>query len=216
MPTKNTFPEQTFELLETLLWESGEYFLLDRHLERIMHSAASLGFAFSVEQLRSSLSDAEQSFEQHVSYRVRLTINSHGSVSLTSVIQPETTPATVVFADTPVDSNDLFLRHKTTHRKLYEQHQAIHPHADDVLLWNERGELTESCIANIALKRHGQWITPPLSCGLLPGTFRAQLVHDGVLTEEIIRRDSITADDTLFLINSVRKWRPVDKIILPW
>lgn len=38
--------------------------------------------------------------------------------------------------------------------------------ADDVLLWNERGEITETCAANIVVQFGDDFFTPPVECGL--------------------------------------------------
>jgi branched-subunit amino acid aminotransferase/4-amino-4-deoxychorismate lyase len=52
------------------------------------------------------------------------------------------------------------------------------PDCDDLLFFNERGELTESSIANVVVEVEGKLVTPPVSAGLLAGTFRAQLIDD--------------------------------------
>ena len=43
---------------------------------------------------------------------------------------------------------------------------------DDVILFNERGEITETTISNLFLEIDGELLTPDLSAGLLAGTFR--------------------------------------------
>ena len=47
------------------------------------------------------------------------------------------------------------------------------------MLWNERGEVTESTIANVVVEIDGVRYTPPLACGLLGGTFRGELLGVG-------------------------------------
>ena len=44
----------------------------------------------------------------------------------------------------------------------YEKARASCPDSDDVLLYNEKGEVTESCIANVVILRKGRWVTPPV------------------------------------------------------
>ena len=75
---------------------------------------------------------------------------------------------------------------------------------EDVLLWNERGELTESCIANLVVEKEGRFLTPPLRSGLLPGTYRAWMLERGELEEEVLPVESLDEDVTLYLMNSVR------------
>ncbi len=106
-----------------------------------------------------------------------------------------------------VHSRDPFLYHKTTRRDLYEKAQASFPDADDVLLYNEAGEVTESCIANVVILRNGRLVTPPVRCGLLNGTYRAELLERGEISEEMVSLSELKRAEKIFLINSVRKWR---------
>jgi para-aminobenzoate synthetase/4-amino-4-deoxychorismate lyase len=106
-----------------------------------------------------------------------------------------------------VDSRDPLLFHKTTHRALYQQAAASRPDRDDVLLVNERGELTESTIANLVVEMDGARWTPPLDSGLLPGVLRADLLSRGEIRERILRPEDLSRADAIWLINSVRKWR---------
>ena len=105
---------------------------------------------------------------------------------------------------------DVLLFHKTSRRERYEAARARHPDADDVLLVNTRGEVTESTIANVAAQLGGRWITPPLDAGLLPGTERAALLDEGTLAEGIAparrpaARDGAPADER---DASVAAWR---------
>jgi para-aminobenzoate synthetase/4-amino-4-deoxychorismate lyase len=105
-----------------------------------------------------------------------------------------------------VASADPFLYHKTTHRQVYDAAQASRADCDDVLLWNERGEITEACIANVVVQLDGKLLTPPVECGLLPGTFRAHLLDQGKVREEIITVDTLKQCTRIYVVNSVRKW----------
>jgi len=111
-----------------------------------------------------------------------------------SPLQPATDQR-VRLAPTPVDSSDRYLFHKTTRRDFS---------SDDVLYWNERGEITESSIANIVVSIDGQLCTPPIASGLLAGTFRNHLLAQGKIKERVITVDELP--EQFFLINSVRKW----------
>ena len=85
----------------------------------------------------------------------------------------------------PVDPSDEFLYHKTTNRAVYER--ARRPDCDDVILWNPAGEVTETTIANLVVEggmtEQGRRVTPPVACGLLPGTLRAELLATGEVSE---------------------------------
>ena len=74
-------------------------------------------------------------------------------------------------------------------------------------LYNEAGEVTESCIANVVILRNGRLVTPPVRCGLLNGTYRAELLDRGEISEEAVSLSELKRAEKIFLINSVRKWR---------
>jgi para-aminobenzoate synthetase/4-amino-4-deoxychorismate lyase len=78
-----------------------------------------------------------------------------------------------------------------------------------VLLWNQDEQVTEFTIGNLVAEIAGQLFTPPLDCGLLPGTLRAELLAQGTIHERIITRAELASATRLWLINSVRGWLPV-------
>jgi para-aminobenzoate synthetase/4-amino-4-deoxychorismate lyase len=75
-----------------------------------------------------------------------------------------------------------------------------------MLLYNENGELTEFTIGNVVVELNGEFFTPPVSCGLLSGTFRSHLIETGKVKERVIHKDEIGRCTNIFLVNSVRKW----------
>ncbi|MEM7094891.1 MAG: aminotransferase class IV [Actinomycetota bacterium] len=97
---------------------------------------------------------------------------------------------------------------KTTARDRYDAAKARFPHAPDVILWNERGEVTETTIGNLVLELDGEWLTPTTSSGLLPGTFRAELLEQETIRERVITLDELARARRIWMINSVRGWVP--------
>jgi branched-subunit amino acid aminotransferase/4-amino-4-deoxychorismate lyase len=89
--------------------------------------------------------------------------------------------------------------------KAYEEARVACMDCDEVLLWNERGELTESTIANLVVELDGKRITPPLESGLLAGTFRRALLENGEIQERTISLNDLNRCTQIFLINSVCK-----------
>jgi len=77
---------------------------------------------------------------------------------------------------------------------------------DDVLLYNENNELTEFTIGNLVAEMDSKFFTPPISCGLLAGTFRSHLLETREISERVIHKDELGKYSKLFLVNSVRKW----------
>ena len=194
-----------FDLLETIRWTPGHgFFLLDRHLTRIARSARHFGYTCDAADLRAALDRAVAASADTL--RVRLLLAQDGTARVEcAVLDPVTDPARVLFADAPIDAGDIFLYHKTTNRRVYDA--AKRPDADDVILWNADRQVTETTIANIVAEIGGRKLTPPVECGLLPGTFRSQLLDDGVIEEAVITIDRIREATGLWLVNSVREWR---------
>ncbi len=200
--------EPHFSLLETLVWRprSG-YFLLDRHLERLLATARYFDVPLQREAVQRELEQAADNF-QALRHRIRLMVHRDARIELAA--EPWAcsgrTEWNLVSDDRPIDASDPFLFHKTTHRAVYEQARRRHSHADEVVLWNSRGELTESTRANLVLLVEGRRLTPPVECGLLAGTYRAELLARGKIHEHVLTVADFEAAEEVFLINSVRGW----------
>jgi para-aminobenzoate synthetase/4-amino-4-deoxychorismate lyase len=204
-----TAARPAFRLLETLRWDpAGGFAHLDEHLTRLRSSARYFGFACDQSEVltafRRSVADAT------TACRVRLTLGRDGAAKVDVGELPAGSEGPVVVAlDTdPVDPNDVWLYHKTTMREPYDRRRERRPDVDDVLLVNDRGEVSESTIANVAVKLEGRWWTPPVDAGLLPGTNRAILLREGTLAERRIALEQLPGAEGLALVSSVRGWRP--------
>lgn len=198
-----------FDLLETLLW-NGAYAFLNGHLARLAASADYFGFAFDRPKIIASLEAAAQAFEpENGAMKVRLLLARTGGFRIEASILPPVHTGRVGFAAEPVCPGDVFLYHKTTHREAYETAKRSRPGCDDVLLWNTRGEVTESAIANIAVDIGGALYTPPVACGLLAGVFRAELLASGKIRERVLTKQDVREARAVYLLNSVRGWREV-------
>ena len=197
-----------FELFESLAHVPAEGFRhLDEHLERLAGSAGYFGFRFEPEAAAAALKRAVA--EVTGPSVVRLTLARDGGLS-TDVrdLPPADDAVRVALDDEPVDPSDVWLFHKTTRRAPYERRRERRPDVDDVLLVNDRGEVTESTIANLAVRLDGVWVTPPVDAGLLPGTYRNVLLREGRMTERPVTVDELRGARELALVSSVRGWRP--------
>ena len=197
-----------FFLLETMLWtpEKG-FFLLDCHMKRLTESAVYFGYAIKMDSIEKELKALIDKFEL-VPYKLRLLVDSDGKISWQKEkLEKEryVKPRKISLAKSAVNSQDIFLYHKTTHRKTYDEAKSTCPEYEDVLLWNEREELTESTKANAAIEIDGELFTPPVSCGLLAGTYRAFLLQRGKIKERVLPVKDLSRESKIFLLNSVQK-----------
>jgi para-aminobenzoate synthetase/4-amino-4-deoxychorismate lyase len=192
-----------FELFESMLIEDGEIFLLERHLERLKNSAALFGFEFDFGSYEARLRETLVS-NPLLAAKLKLTLRKDGRITTeTSPILDSETPQRLTLATTPVNSSDTFLFHKTTNRD----------YPPNLIFWNERNEVTESGTANLVVKIDGQLVTPPVSCGLLPGTFRGHLIDKGEIKERVVTVEELQNAKEFFLINSVRKWMKAELVV---
>jgi branched-subunit amino acid aminotransferase/4-amino-4-deoxychorismate lyase len=90
--------------------------------------------------------------------------------------------------------------------------------ADDVVILNFAGEVTEASVSNIAFARDGQVVTPPLSAGILGGITRG-LILGGIAasagikaTEAAIRPEDFASMDECFLLSTTKDVVPVGEI----
>ena len=203
-----------FRLLETLLWKPGSgYWLVEEHIQRLRESAAYFCFAIDTDAVEESLREAAGKFGG-TPHRVRLLVGRAGEIGI------EPTPLTgtvqgfgdVRLACAPVDASNPFLYHKTTNRRIYTEALQSCPGSADVILFNERGAVTESTIANIAVEVDGTLCTPPVQCGLLPGTYRAHLLAQGEMEERMIDIATLLNSPRVYLFNSVRGMHRVNVI----
>jgi para-aminobenzoate synthetase/4-amino-4-deoxychorismate lyase len=202
---------EDFDVLETLRWSVQDGFiLLERHLRRAADSALYFGFKFNEQLVRAELEQAVCGIDSGERL-VRMLLSRSGKVTVESMpLVLDERVRRVGAAVASCNSGDCFLYHKTTKRAVYEKAKAALPDCDDVLLMNERGEITESTIANVVIDIDGGRITPPLSSGLLAGTLRAELLESGGIQEGIVTLEMLHRADSVSLINSVRGWMPVE------
>ena len=194
-----------FGLIETLRWESGSgYAFLREHLDRLQDSANYCGFPCDRVAVNAQLEAVAREIAGDPA-RVRVVLDQDGrlSVQIEDLVDPAG-PLRLAVDDVPVDPSDWRLFHKTSMRDRYRQARLRHPFADDVLLVNLDGEITESTIANVIVRIDGNWITPPVSSGCLPGVMRRVLLERGEIREAPVLVSDLARADGLALINSVR------------
>jgi para-aminobenzoate synthetase/4-amino-4-deoxychorismate lyase len=197
-----------FELLESMRRDPGEPIRrLEEHVERLRSSAVYFGFTFDEAAVRAAMDEAGVAADRSVKIRLRLSRVGTIEVSSAALDRGAPEPVRLAVDDVPVDPSDVFLFHKTTMRRRYEDARVRHPDADDTVLINTRGEITETSVANIAAKLGGRWLTPPLDAGVLAGTERAALVAERTLEERAISIEEARMAEELAVFNSVRGWR---------
>jgi para-aminobenzoate synthetase/4-amino-4-deoxychorismate lyase len=203
-----------FCLIETMRCENGECTLLPLHLERLQASAAHFGFRWKATEVRAAIEDQANAAASLGPSRLRLELHPDGAIAFTAPepLVPDLAPLTAMLWPEAVRSDDLFLRHKTTRRALYNKafSQASAAGFADAIFHNEAGIITEGAISNLFIRRGERWSTPPLTAGVLPGVYRRFLLgtRPEIHEEAFTLKDLQTADE-IYLTNAVRGMRRV-------
>lgn len=208
-----TRPKLTPALFETIRVEQGRFIRIERHLARLAASADHFDVDFDRGLALAALDGALRSTEPHAVSRARLELSAQGRVTATirpHVESPRAGRAPVTLAASPVDARDVRLYHKCVDRSLYESALAGAPAMFDVILWNAVGSVTELTRGNLVAELDGGRFTPPVHCGLLAGTFRAELLERGEIVERELLLDDVRRAERLWFVNSLRGWVAIE------
>ncbi len=204
--SKPPLPE--FDLVETLRFENGSLVRLREHLQRLKSSAEYFNFHWDEDEFWRACENfvATQSATS-LPLRVRILLAREGVVRFEAQeLTPLPLPLRVAVSPPLIDPFDVLLYHKTTIRTRYNEARRLFPDADDVILCNRDGYVTESTIANLVVKIGNDLLTPPLEYGLLPGVLREELLRAGRIREHPLLASKLREVDAIYLINSLRGW----------
>ncbi len=222
---------KNFRLLETMLWCDeadslsnfhfddlidlpkekvgiGNIVLFNEHLKRLRDSAGYFNFSYNRELIVNSITQRCLGLEGG-KYRIRFLLDKDGEaeIQVTPILDKNNFLVFDIAANT-TDSKDAFVYHKTTFREVYEKAIKQYSECDEVILVNEKGEITEGTTSNLLVRIHEQWFTPPVSSGLLGGVLRNYLVEKGKVKERVLHTDDLEKASEIFFINSVRGFQP--------
>ncbi|KTW29487.1 uncharacterized protein T551_02103 [Pneumocystis jirovecii RU7] len=216
----NIIQGRTWELLETILYDGKDFFLLEKHMQRLVKS--SMDFGWKTVDIEIVKKELWNSVTRCKSSKVRLTIAQNGTINIeispfilpknlfgvfSKNEQQETKPWKVYLDTIPMnDALRPFFCHKTTYRDPYEtsRKRLKIGEAMEVLLYNQHGYVMEGSICNVAFFRDHQWITPSLKEGCLPGVMRETLLERGHIVERPIQVSELVNGERLLLFNSLR------------
>ena len=211
--------DHAFHLFETMHVSREEGVLYSvrhsvRHLQRLKTSADFFGFTFDVDAAHGLLQQHCAQLAPDVPHRLRLALMQSGILQISSSpITPLAGKVKVKIAPQRMCADDLFLRHKSSVREVYDAawRAAEQQGAFDMLFFNETGALTEGGRSNVFIKQAGQWLTPPLEDGVLPGVMRAVLLNDPIwnASERRLTLDDLRGAEAVIVCNALRGVIPV-------
>ena len=211
-----------FSILETIRYSDGELYQWDAHWARL----ASAANHFRGQKLSEDLKQkckvdclAASSHTDSPQVRIRLLLNCNSFEPLIESFPLLPSPAVsfrrcIIYLDSQSTNTDYyhdFIRYKTTYRPHYEAARARFNITDadhEVLLHNDKGNVTEGSITNVAFHRDGKWITPKDDC--LPGIEREHLLFNGHVHLGSIKVSSLQQGEDIMLFNSLKLvWKAV-------
>lgn len=212
--------QHQFGLFETMAFEHGQVVRLNEHLARLHDSATYFDMPFDMNQIITTIDTYCIGLEPQNKYRLRLELSAQGQILLTShTVAPLKDHQKIILAHhviepyQPTQSGNPLLNHKITYRGQYDQAWQLAEKMGyfDAIFTNERGQITEGGRSNLFVLLEGQWVTPPLSDGCLPGIMRAQLLKDPQYNahEKSISVQELHRASQIIVCNSLRGVVPV-------
>jgi para-aminobenzoate synthetase/4-amino-4-deoxychorismate lyase len=209
-------------LFETILIKHGEVQLIESHLDRLAHSAQYLGIPFDRPVAKNYILQAWRDFSlgsnPSSQYRLRVDLSPIGKLThSTSELSPLSESVKLFWAKdiladpaySVMQSQDCLLQHKSHSRTWYDRAWRLaETHGGfDALFTNEAGFVTEGGRSSIFIRKPNmtEWLTPPLTAGLLPGVMRAQILGDpswnareaNLTIEDVLMADKIVITNAL-------------------
>jgi branched-chain amino acid aminotransferase len=224
-------------LFETMRAYNGRVFRLDRHLDRLLHSARTLGWAVlpNPEELRENVEQVVGATE-HEDTRVRLTVTT-GTLHPSARETPELTviaaasagaqyPAecytkgvTVLVPGYRQGGGDPTAGHKTTSyfSRLASLREAHAGGTFEALWLSYDNHVAEGAISNVFAVRNERVLTPPTDTPVLPGITRATVIELAIALGIPVREQAVTLPelveaDEVFLTNSLMEVIPVVRV----
>lgn len=200
-------------IFETIKTVDSKPWAFSRHMRRAVSSARTLGVPIpSEEVIRSAVLDLCKD-QSHSEGMLRLSFASDGNWAAVHL------PYTPLEKAAVVVSYNEFTAAKGRQLKTYPYDHRLQilesvrsTGADEALIRNLEGKICEGAVTNLLFLIDAQWVTPPISDGVLPGVMRALVIeYCGVLVRSVGPEDLLRADSVI-LLSSLRIAQPVASI----
>jgi branched-chain amino acid aminotransferase len=200
-------------IFETIKTVDGQPWALSRHMRRALNSARRNDQPFPNEEvIRRAVAETIAANQFSIG-RLRLLFGFDGSFRVTHQEYLEiTTSANLGIRDLNAEVSVPVEKQYPYTQSLQLLDEAKSAGFDDYILVNRAGFMTETAIANLVYKIDGEWITPPLSDGVLPGVMRALLVEkNGVIVRQI-PANQMNQIESGFVVSSLKIAQPIGRI----
>ena len=199
-------------IFETIRTQNGEIFELGRHMRRALEAATVKGFSLPNEDVVRDGISALLTAEPQAIGRLRLLFSQGRFIAIHRSYEDMTEPFQLMLAETSIPNQAV--RMKTYP---YQNRLALLDHAkqngfDEVICINDRDELTEGAVSNFLFRIDGQWVTTPLSSGVLAGIQRGIAIERCGVTVKQVFKSAINSVDAALVISSLKIALPASSI----
>jgi branched-subunit amino acid aminotransferase/4-amino-4-deoxychorismate lyase len=206
---KYGFP-RTSGIFETIKSVDGKLVSLNRHMRRAADSARQLGISIPGEEtIRQEIVGAMTQNPFAIG-KLRICFGNKLFSITHEEYQERVEPARVNFFSETVNGSQHKLFPYDYRFSIIEA--ARDEGFDDSILFNSKNEITESAVANLVFFINGEWITPPITAGLLPGVVRAIAIEECSVKVRPIHISEIPDVESALLLSSLRIAQPISHI----
>lgn len=200
---------------ETIAVENGRGIFLEWHLERLREALTYLGIErdITLEEIAGFISNQDQPLEHHA---LKIIISACNTV-ITVRPNPYSEVSRkrgISLLTAPMRRNEFseLTRRKTLNygECILAKRWAVSAGGDEALMLNSQGQVCEGATSNIFILKQGKLYTPPVECGVLPGTVRRYLIEHypveetPLLPEDLVQADACFATNALMGLTQVR------------
>jgi branched-chain amino acid aminotransferase len=200
-------------IFETVKTVDGLPWALSRHMRRALNSARRNDQPFPAEDLIRTAVAETITANQFAIGRLRLLFANNGSFRVThqKYVEIDKSAKLATRHLAYPNSGIVEKRYPYTHN-LQLLAEARRSGFDDCILINPDGAISETAIANLVFHLEGEWITPPLSDGVLPGVMRALLIEKADVIVRQITAERLSEIECGFLVSSLKIAQPIEQI----
>lgn len=213
-------------LFETVLLRGGRMPLLPYHLERLAESAAALAIPCDLGAVATGVLAVADAFGDEGEYALRITLSRGAApgrgyqppgaaaptlLVMAAAYRRPAGPLGAITASLRISPSSPLCRHKSLSalEKVVARAEAAQQGADEALLLNLAGHITEGAATNLFAQIRGRWITPPVADGCLPGVMRRRVIELTGAEERSLRPEDLFTADGVWLCNALMGLLPL-------
>ena len=203
-------------VFETLRSYEGRLFALDSHLQRLEEGISKLELTRSTEELfeREKVISAikeilSKSYFPNGALRISFYADGNWVLSHKEYLPPSEALRCSLIQEEP---EPLAYKSASYSRRLRARRHAQNLGFDDVIFADSNEEVSELSTSNLLARIGGQWVTPRIESGALPGITRKSLIENFGVREVNLTKAALTEAEDVAAISSLREIQGIKEI----